>query len=117
MNPQNPSKKVFTGKTKSNETVKNCRVLPVFHCQSCGNCETRFFKDEKLNEKTGFCLRFKETVLLAEKNISCWTKKENTYYKDLFLKVEKQKTAITHIEQKKAEQLNLFFDNENPFNN
>ena len=121
MNPQNSntefkSKKVFVGKTKSNPTIKNNRVLPVFHCKSCGNCETHFHKEQQDNDRLGFCVRFKENVGLEDKNISCWTKKENTYYKDLFLKVEKEKTAIKHIEIKKVQQFSFDFDNQlNPF--
>lgn len=110
------SRKVFVGKSKSNPTTKNSRVLPVFYCKSCGNCETRFHKEDIDNERLGFCVRFKENVGLEDKNVSCWTKKENTYYKDLFLKGENQKSAKKHIEIKKVEQFALSFDNQiNPF--
>lgn len=96
--------------------MKQNRELPTFQCYSCGNCETHFHKEQQDNERLGFCLKFKENVGLDEKNLKCWTNKENTYYKDLFLKVEKQKTAIKKIEAKQAKQLNLIFDNHlNPF--
>ena len=94
------------------------RFLPVFKCLTCGDCEKDFHKNEAYNENTGFCLRFKQNVGLDEKNLACWTNKERQHYKDLFLSVEKEKTAKKHIEKKQAVQLDLFLENQpNPFEN
>lgn len=95
--------------------MKPKRILPTFQCETCGNCEKFFHHDEQYHDKLGFCLRFKENVDLSEKNLRCWSEKPNEHYKQLFLQVEKTKTANQHIVKKQAEQLNLFFDNENPF--
>lgn len=96
--------------------MKQNRVLPTFQCYSCTNCETDFHNDENIKKDIGFCLRFKENTPLEQKNLSCWTQKENKHYKDLFLQVEKSRTANKHIEVKQVQQLNLFFDNQiNPF--
>lgn len=97
--------------------MKPNRNLPTFQCYSCGNCETDFHTDEILKQTTGFCLRFKENTPLDQKNVKCWSEKQNEHYKDLFLLVEKSRTAVKHIEVKQAKQLNLFFSDVNPFEN
>lgn len=83
--------------------------LPTLDCQSCGNCEKDFHKYDEHNKDLGFCLRFKENVPLTEKNVSCWTDKENHYYKQLELNDQKNAKRKEHINIKKAKLLNLDF--------
>lgn len=92
------------------------KIIPVIKCYSCGNCEINFHEKEDLNDKLGFCLRFKENVSLDEKNPACWTNKENQHYKQLHFLGINQKKEKKHLTEKYKEQLSLNFDNQkNPF--
>lgn len=60
----------------------NKKFLPILNCETCGNCELNFHKDEALNVNTGFCMRFFQNVEKSEKNPACWTSKPHEHYKD-----------------------------------
>lgn len=94
------------------------KTLPTFQCYSCGNCELNYHPDPVSNENNGFCMKFFQNVPLDEKNISCWTTKQHTYFEDLaklkpeqtkadFFRMHKRADKLK-IELKETNQLNLF---------
>lgn len=83
------------------------RELPQLTCESCGNCELKYDENLIKNEHIGFCLRFKETVKLQEKNVSCWTAVDSDYFRRTAKMRDKEVNKKHYVNLKKAESLKL----------
>lgn len=89
---------------------KDTRYLPTFDCKTCGNCELNYHKDDSSNINNGFCVRFFQNVDLNEKNVTCWTSKQNTYFEDLAKLGNSEKKEDLHKRNKRAKKLKIEFD-------
>ncbi|MEO6177284.1 MAG: hypothetical protein ABIP27_19170 [Flavobacterium circumlabens] len=101
---------VFQGKIPLKMSDK--KTLPTLDCGTCGNCEKNFHKDPQSNVNNGFCVRFKENTPLDQKNPSCWTSKNNTYYEDLSKMSPSEKKQDLHKRNKRADKLKIQFTNQ-----
>ncbi len=98
---------VFNGIEPKKE---DSRILPTFQCKNCGNCELNYHKDDDSNKDNGFCMKFFQNVPLEEKNISCWTSVQHTYFDELGkLKPTMQKNEH-YRNLSKAKKLKINFD-------
>jgi hypothetical protein len=97
---------VFTG----SKPVKKKTELPTLLCGSCGNCELNYHNKPESNIDNGFCVKFFQNVDLNEKNVSCWTSKQNTYYEDLSKISPQEKKADLYKRNKRANNLNIEFN-------
>ena len=90
--------------------MENLKVLPVFDCASCGNCEKNYHNDPASNINNGFCMKFFQNVPLDEKNIKCWTSKQHQYFEELSKLSPQQKKAHMHKTDKRVKHLKIDFN-------
>jgi hypothetical protein len=74
----------------------NKRNLPMLNCETCGNCELNFHKEESLSLNNGFCMRFFQNVDKSEKNPACWTSKPHDHYDKFATLKDNINTANNH---------------------
>ena len=99
---------VFLNKNRYKPEIK--KELPTLQCGSCGNCELNYHNEPSSNIDNGFCVKFFQNVDLNQKNVSCWTSKQNTYFEDLSKISPTEKKEDLHKRNKRASHLKIEFN-------
>ncbi|MBF4491046.1 hypothetical protein IR010_00725 [Flavobacterium sp. MR2016-29] len=94
---------------------KEKKVLPTLLCGSCGNCILNYHNEPTSNIDNGFCVKWFQNVDLNEKNVACWTSKQNTYYEQLGKLSTLEKKEDLHKRNKRASKLNIEFNQQTLF--